>query len=134
MKKKSLSAIIILSLLALMISGCENQSEKIKYMESGYADFQNCLKQCDDMEARYTAEYNNCKVGCPAPEPNFEFCEQVSPANYRACMLEEVKKYAAFVACQQCAEDYIIHMNEVNECRRLCLNEYNRRFLKMVDE
>ena len=134
MKKKSLSVMFLLSLVALIMSGCENQSERIKYLESGYAEYQNCLKQCDDMEARYTAEYNNCRAGCPAPEPNFEVCEHVPPANYQACIQEEIKKYEAFAACNQCNEDYIKHMKEVNECRRLCINEYNKRFLVKVDD
>jgi len=129
MKSISIYSLYFLPLLLVLISSCGNGKNSGKYILAGYTEYQECLKLCDLLEAQYKTEYNECNRGCPAQEPNFQRCYQEVPVSFReSCFQEEGIKAAAFTACCQCNLDYLNNLKKVEECRKNCLNIYNRRF------
>jgi hypothetical protein len=107
------------------ISGCANSSNFNKNILAGYAEYQNCLKECDSREAAYTAEYNKCYEGCPA-DVDIDHCFHIpDPVAQAACITKELEPATA---CLECMSTYTKHMKEVEDCRKQCLIEYDKRF------
>lgn len=113
---------LLLSTGILLFSGCTNYAKINKDLLAGYSTYQDCLKNCDALEKKYTDEYNACYQNCPPEEPPAACVHITDPMAQLKCISQHLDEA---VACAKCAQDYINHMKEVDACRKESLTAYN---------
>lgn len=122
MKKIAPKVFLLLSFCTCIFSGCTDYAKINKELLGGYAVYQECLKSCDALEAKYTAEYEACYKNCPVIL-HTEHCFHLSTEEKKEqCLAEEFAKQEP---CLSCANEYANHLKEVEACRKECLTAYN---------
>ena len=86
--------------------------------------FEDCMAECDRMEARYLAEYIQCRDRCYAEsQPKIDLCTQIFPPGPKQgeCRLEQIAiRDKCLLACTTVWET---HLAEIKNCRAVCIKK-----------
>src|SRR5947207_1849335 len=119
MKKKSISSLLLFSLLAIFMAGCTRKVPNTDTLAgSGYQEYNDCLNSCKARKTQDSIEYIKCLNDHPEQGP----CNSNKP-NFEACV-----KAAAAVDAERkkCSDDYIRELQEISDCETACLKDYNQ--------
>ncbi len=127
MKRNLFTLISLCAVMLVLFSGCTDQKAKkaMEDMRVGHAEYVACLKHCDELAAQYRAQYADCKQHCPMLHP--ALCDHLATLEQRTkCILEN--SYPDPAGLKRCDDEFSSHMDEVNACRKACLDKYEGYF------
>lgn len=115
--KKSLITFCLFSITFFFTSSCNNRQSIIKSFTD---NLKTCLKQCDEMEAKYDKEYIDCKNQCRTDLlTNLNNC----PNNDKSGPLCRDRAFKIAEECnKQCDQTWESHKKEVEKCREDCIS------------
>ncbi len=124
MKKRSFKLLLMLPFIVLLMMGCGGCRNSIsaEKLTGAVKSFEDCLAECDRMEARYLAEYMQCCDQCyTEAQPKIDLCAQTFPPGPKQgeCRLEQIAKRDSCIAA--CTRVWETHLAEIKSCRAVCI-------------
>jgi hypothetical protein len=102
--------------------GCRNSISADK-LTGAVKSFEDCMAECDRMEARYLTEYLQCSEQCfTEAQPKIDLCAETIPPGPQQgeCRQQQIaKRNECLLAC---ATVWETHLAEIKKCRADCIN------------
>jgi hypothetical protein len=117
--KKSLIIICLLSITFFFTSSCVNRQSIIKNFRE---NLKTCLKQCDEMEAKYEKEYADCLKQCHTDLiSNLDNCKKITNIPELIACID--RAFAISEECSdQCTQTWEKHKKELEKCKEDCIS------------
>lgn len=115
----------MLSFIALLMMACGGKRNSIsaEKLTGAVKSFEDCMAECDRMEASYLAEYMQCSEQCfTEAQPKIDLCaETIPPGPHQGeCRQEQIAKRNECLSA--CTRVWETHQAEIKNCRAACIN------------